>query len=344
MQGKLLKKEKVKKNIRFKILSGEYPISGRIPPERELCEIYNVSRVTVRSAVDDLIDTGILTRAGRRGTLIKKMPDKSIDKKPKQKRLLFIYFSSIKGHFIDKSGASARLYHGIEQFANEQGYSLLIQSGENLRAQGADISELVDGIIVGGANLEKHVPELLKKNIPVVAVDANLHRTPVDSVCMDNYHAGIRVAEIAEKGKYKNLLVVQLKFEDEDYIQPSYIERFRGLDDFLAGSKIKVHKYISTNGSLDESSIYELETVVEEKKIDAAVYLADRSYSQLRDIEFIKDKPSIILGAPQDFYNTESRCYVIPFNLERIGYLAAKRLHERMKNPCLDVVRTLLPV
>ena len=44
------------------ILAGVYPSGARIPSEQLLCETYGVSRVTVRKAMLDLVQEGLLVR------------------------------------------------------------------------------------------------------------------------------------------------------------------------------------------------------------------------------------------------------------------------------------------
>ena len=60
----------IREDIRNQISSGEYPPNSMIPTEAELCEIYNVSRVTVRRAVLDLVQEGLLTRGKGKGTFV----------------------------------------------------------------------------------------------------------------------------------------------------------------------------------------------------------------------------------------------------------------------------------
>lgn len=53
-----------------KIESGEWPAGTRIPPEDELCRIYDVSKVTVREAMQELVREGCLKRQQGKGTFV----------------------------------------------------------------------------------------------------------------------------------------------------------------------------------------------------------------------------------------------------------------------------------
>ena len=52
------------------ILAGVYPAGGRIPSEEVLCNTYFVSRVTVRKALLDLVQEGLLVRRQGKGTFV----------------------------------------------------------------------------------------------------------------------------------------------------------------------------------------------------------------------------------------------------------------------------------
>jgi len=56
--------------IRSKIQSGEWPVGQQIPSERELVNIFNVSRATVRQGIENLVKEGILYRAQGKGTFV----------------------------------------------------------------------------------------------------------------------------------------------------------------------------------------------------------------------------------------------------------------------------------
>lgn len=53
-----------------KIESGEFPPGHRLPPERELCEIFGVSRITIRQALAELAARGRVVRHQGQGTFV----------------------------------------------------------------------------------------------------------------------------------------------------------------------------------------------------------------------------------------------------------------------------------
>ncbi|MFT4026348.1 MAG: GntR family transcriptional regulator [Novosphingobium sp.] len=56
------------------INQGAYPPGGRLPSEPELCDIFGVSRITVRAAVEMLENQGCVERKQGRGTFVSTVP------------------------------------------------------------------------------------------------------------------------------------------------------------------------------------------------------------------------------------------------------------------------------
>jgi len=56
--------------IRAKVQGGDWLPGEQIPPETELCEQYQVSRITVRRAIAELVQEGFLVRYAGRGTFV----------------------------------------------------------------------------------------------------------------------------------------------------------------------------------------------------------------------------------------------------------------------------------
>jgi GntR family transcriptional regulator len=59
-----------------KIESGDYPEASKIPSEQELCELYDISRPTVRQAISELTNNGILYKEKGKGTFVAKSKSK----------------------------------------------------------------------------------------------------------------------------------------------------------------------------------------------------------------------------------------------------------------------------
>ena len=52
--------QQVAEDIRNRITSGEYSPGQALPSESRLCELYNVSRITIRKAIADLGEQDLL--------------------------------------------------------------------------------------------------------------------------------------------------------------------------------------------------------------------------------------------------------------------------------------------
>ena len=63
--------EQITNWIREKIQTGEYQNDQKIPSESELCDFFNVSRGTVRKAIEVLISERLLVRIHGKGTFVK---------------------------------------------------------------------------------------------------------------------------------------------------------------------------------------------------------------------------------------------------------------------------------
>src|SRR6056297_2501476 len=61
---------KIKNYIKENIKQGKIEPGGRIPSEKELGDIFNVSRITATTAVRDLVNEGIVYRIQGKGTFV----------------------------------------------------------------------------------------------------------------------------------------------------------------------------------------------------------------------------------------------------------------------------------
>jgi DNA-binding GntR family transcriptional regulator len=70
--------QRVADDLTKRIASGKYPVGGYLPTEMELCRQYSISRHTVREALRQLRDAGLISRRRRVGTeVVARMPKAS---------------------------------------------------------------------------------------------------------------------------------------------------------------------------------------------------------------------------------------------------------------------------
>lgn len=68
----------IKQDIVDKIESGYYPPGSLLPTESEFCKIYDVSRTTLRTALNHLLMEGAIYRKQGKGTFVAKGKVKQI--------------------------------------------------------------------------------------------------------------------------------------------------------------------------------------------------------------------------------------------------------------------------
>lgn len=77
---KITKHEKITNDVRKKIQKGIYPPNHQLPSEKELCADYQVSRITMKKAIDILVLEGLLTKRRGSGTFVKKIDPQLSDR------------------------------------------------------------------------------------------------------------------------------------------------------------------------------------------------------------------------------------------------------------------------
>ena len=71
--------------IRDDVSSGVYPAESQIPSEQEMCAHYGVSRVTVRRAISELTDEGILRKQQGKGTFVMERGNKLMKERARER-------------------------------------------------------------------------------------------------------------------------------------------------------------------------------------------------------------------------------------------------------------------
>jgi DNA-binding LacI/PurR family transcriptional regulator len=186
-------KEMLKKGIE----EGKYLPGDKIPTASELVEAYDVSNITVRRAMNDLVSEGYLEGVPGRGTFVAER--KEAEKVNRHNLIGVLFPEKMRNPFF------ADIYHGIEDTLSSAGYRAMVTTSDySAEKEGAVLSEFhekgIEGIIMTPVavnrtkSTDKALGELLDEGVPVVFVDVNVPGFDVDVVTSDNLRGGYMAA------------------------------------------------------------------------------------------------------------------------------------------------------
>ncbi len=74
-ESPMIKYQEIAGDIRKNILAGKYLSGEQLPLEKEMCKQYDVSRITIKKAVDELVKLGFIIKRRGSGTFVKSIDD-----------------------------------------------------------------------------------------------------------------------------------------------------------------------------------------------------------------------------------------------------------------------------
>ena len=220
-------------SLRERIKSGEFVLNGMIPTERELCEEYGISRITVIKALDILESEGMIERQQGRGSFVRENIE-SIQKDKNMDLSVGFVCSDITDHFIASSlvgiaGVLAKNNISLLIFGSVETCDTEVQSIERALARG------VNGIIVypcGDFQNADFFQGLIARGVPIVMTDRFYPDLNVDYVIHDDWMGGFELTtHLIQKGHKK------IAFAISDEVLPTSVH------DRLAGYKAALEKY-----------------------------------------------------------------------------------------------------
>jgi DNA-binding LacI/PurR family transcriptional regulator len=161
----------VSKDIQKKIKEGLLKPGDLVGSHSELSKEYSVSIITIKKALSNLVNEGILfTRVGK-GTYVSKKQSKKLDLS--KHKTIGLVLRDLNHPFFSK------IVQGIEERAYELGYNLLLSSSSNkIEKEENQINHFrelgVDGLIIASLSLEYKATDFIQKlheeNFPYIMV------------------------------------------------------------------------------------------------------------------------------------------------------------------------------
>jgi DNA-binding LacI/PurR family transcriptional regulator len=173
------------------ISSGRLKFGDKLPAEKELCNIFGVSRITSKKALELLAKDGLISRLPGKGSFVGKGEsgrNAVVAKITPASRTIGLIISD----FSDAFGT--RLLCAIEETCTALGYHLVLKrSQDSVEAEERALRHLTTenaaGILMLPVHGEYYNAEILKQIVskrPLVFVDRKMKGLPVPSVSTDN--------------------------------------------------------------------------------------------------------------------------------------------------------------
>lgn len=340
-------------------------VGQKIPSERELSEIYKVSRTTVRKTIVGLAREGILIRAPGRGTFVNNHLDSGTFVRSKTGNIGFaILLSAIdkkrpeikEGIFrINRATISDSFYSEIFETVNQELHkvekNLLFFSGyqdvdpDMLRFR--KFLKKIDGAVICEATSPEFVRFVGRSNFPIILMSPGVSSTKVDSVVIDSVGGAYSAVNYLIKLNHKRIGLINHP------IQGNYSasERLKGYKLALKESGLDYDESMVEEGDWSVHSGFLAMKRLLEKKADVTAIFATNDHMAIGAIKAIREKG---LDVPKDisvvgFDDTDiSLNTLVPLTTVRVhrremGRLAAQRVIQKIEKPDLVPIRVVFP-
>lgn len=195
----------IKEYLRQIIRSDDMNADDKLPSEKELCDQFSVSRITVRKAMTGLEEDGLVYRIPGRGTFVAARIQENDSQLHKNTngRVVGVIMASLENPF------QVSLLESLEQTASAMGFPIVfgISNGDKdteSRLIDQMVSNGVNGIILypaDGSIYSERVLRLTIEHFPVVLIDRYLPGIETCSVCFDNRNGGYQIGKyLIERG------------------------------------------------------------------------------------------------------------------------------------------------
>ena len=183
-------KETVVRSLVRGVRAGQYTPGSLLPSERELCDMFGVSRITVRAAIAEMVHGGWVDRYPRRGTVVRDREASEQAGGPGAgRKIVFLRWAA--------SPSTSDHLAGVNRFCQEQRLEVVILDAQRshekqlgyLRQPPGDTG----GVLVFPYDLPEYadaIRELLEQHVRVVCCGRLLEGVNVSTVVNDEFTGG----------------------------------------------------------------------------------------------------------------------------------------------------------
>lgn len=247
----------IKKRIEQKVNSGQWKVGEVIPSEEELCRTYRVSRGTVRQAVSELVNEGLLVRRQGSGTYVASRLGKNKNIKIRRRTIGYIV-----SYLRDSFGAGILL--GISDVVHKAGYNCVFANSRNLtELQRREIARFrecgVEGIIIflaDGSVSDSTMAQMIAEGYPFVLVDRYLKDLETNYVVSDNLSGGYQATRYLIELGHKRIGLIISPIHSSTCTEDRFNGYLQALKEFNIPFDDSLVKVITMKGATSPKKIH----------------------------------------------------------------------------------------
>lgn len=272
--------EQIYQSILSDIENKVYQPGEKLPSDKELSDLYHVSRITSKKAMSMLAEEDRIVRLPGKGSFVAQT-QKAFPERPeagKGKKLIGVILDAFSPSF------ACRILRSIQSSCEENGYNMVLRCSEgSLKKETCAIKELVDLGVCGfvimcvhDENYNERILQLVLEHFPIVTIDRKLKGISVSFVGTDNVSAARELTgRLLDKG-YRKISFVRPKAHETTTLmdrQQGFVTAF--LDHgMIADESLWITDLLST-----------LPRMVKDEYLEKDIELVDRFLEEHPDVE-----------------------------------------------------------
>ncbi|NQX44415.1 GntR family transcriptional regulator [Paenibacillus tritici] len=338
----LPKYQMVKDYVLSQIENQEFTEENRIPSESEFSKLLEVSTITVRKALSELVNEGVIYRVRGKGSFVASqaaVPEKTSN-------LVAFVISGVE--LYDSS--YMQIMRGIQSFLGKHGCKLIIEFVENdFEQERALVLELIQtelrGLLIYSSDPEAakgYLGEIRKTAIPFVMLDRSPSGYPVNVVTCNNHDGAYEAVEYLIQQGHR-----RIGFAAYDYHLSPEIDRYNGYRNAMLNASLPISEsLLFLDKDMDHSMLAHL---IQSGELTALFCANDK-----RALEVIDQLTALDIRIPEQisligFDDFESSKFAkvalstVKQYFDVLGYESAKLLFEITEGSSYGHKKVMLP-
>ncbi|WP_239633952.1 GntR family transcriptional regulator [Paenibacillus sp. H1-7] len=329
---------------------GIWKPGDKLPSENELAEQFNVSRITVKNAMADIVKQGLIYRIQGRGSFISDDDSGqllSFEQKDDSRPIVAFLMPRLNNLF------TANLMTGIEQELADHGYHLAARlTHNNQDMENKILKELhelgVNGIIiypVDGETFNDEILNLTINHFPLVIVDRYFRGLDANRIISDNYTGAYEATKHLTDLGHTKISFISTKVSGTTSIE----DRLHGYEQALSDSGLfieyRLRLSLGTASPVEQIRSYladnpDIKAIV---ATNAAIGLMAKKAAQALSLNVPGDLSIVCFDNYEQSDLSEVPLTYINQNEKNMGREAAKLVLSLIENPKQDRCSIALP-